>query len=83
MPVMKMLKSQPTKRGADKRRAAFATLLARSCFIVSIQLNLLFKLLVSFVLAGFMRQRMNAAKPVRTQSIIHNITCRNKSSVNC
>jgi hypothetical protein len=37
----------------------------------------------SFVLAGFMRQRMNAAKPVRTQSIIHNITYWNKSSVNC
>jgi hypothetical protein len=81
---MKILKSQPTKHRASERLAAAATLLARSCFIVSIQLNLLFKLLVSsFVLAGFMRQRMNAAKPVRTQSIIHNITCRNKSSVNC
>jgi|HubBroStandDraft_6_1064221.scaffolds.fasta_scaffold66737_2 hypothetical protein len=81
---MKILKSQPTKHRADERLAAAATLLARSCFIVSIQLNLLFELLVSsFVLAGFMRQRMNAAKLVRTQSIIHNITCRNKSSVNC
>jgi hypothetical protein len=38
---------------------------------------------LKLVLAGFMRQRMNAAKPVRTQSIIHNITTWNKSSVNC
>jgi hypothetical protein len=81
---MKILKSQPTKHRANERPAAAATLPARSCFIVSIQLNLLLNFsLSSFVLAGFMRQRMNAAKLIRTQSIIHNITCRNKSSVNC
>jgi len=82
MLVMKILKSHPAKHRAKGRPAA-AALLARSCFIVSIQLNLLFLNFSSFVLAGFMRQRMNAAKPVRTQSIIHNITCWNKSSVNC
>jgi hypothetical protein len=38
---MKILKSQPTKHRANERLAAGATLLARSCFIVSIQLNLL------------------------------------------
>jgi hypothetical protein len=39
---MKILKSQPIKRGASERPATAAALLARSCFIVSIQLNLLF-----------------------------------------
>jgi hypothetical protein len=63
MLVMKILKSQPIKRSADEHPEGTATLLARSRFIVSIQLNLLLELLVSsFVLAGFMRQRMNAAK---------------------
>jgi hypothetical protein len=86
---MKILKSQPIKRRAIERLEASAALLARSCFIVSTKLCLhpaqlaFLELLVSFVLAGFMRQRMNAAKPVRTQSIIHNTTCWNKSSVNC
>lgn len=66
-----------------KRAMACATLLARSRFFVSIQLNLLWNFSYLFVLAGFMRQRMNAAKPVRTQSIIHNISDWNKSSVKC
>jgi len=39
---MKILKSQPIKHSANERPVAAATLLARSCFIVPIQLNLLF-----------------------------------------
>jgi hypothetical protein len=42
MRVMKMLKSQPANHGANERPAIAATLLARLCCIVSIQLNLLF-----------------------------------------
>jgi hypothetical protein len=38
---MKILKSQPIKHRANERPTAAAALLARSCFIVSIQLNLL------------------------------------------
>jgi len=45
---MKILKSQPIKRDANERLATDAALLARSGFIISIQLNLLFyKLLLS------------------------------------
>jgi len=44
---MKNLKSQPIKPSANERLAAAAALLARSCFSVSIQLNLLLKLLLS------------------------------------
>jgi hypothetical protein len=38
---MKILKSQPIKRSANERSAIMVASLARSCFIVSIQLNLL------------------------------------------
>jgi hypothetical protein len=37
---MKILKSQPNKPSANERLAAAATLLARSCFIVSTKLCL-------------------------------------------
>jgi hypothetical protein len=55
---MKILKSQPIKRRANKRPAAAATVLARSCFIVSIQLNLLLELLLS----SFLCSRDSCAK---------------------
>jgi len=66
MPVMKILKSQPMSalRLPPPCLPDLASLSPSSS--VSIQLNLLeTSLYLLFVLAGFMRQRMNAAKPVR------------------
>jgi hypothetical protein len=55
---MKILKSQPIKHRANERQAAAATLLARSCFIVSIQLNLL----LNFSLSSFCARGIHAPK---------------------
>jgi hypothetical protein len=54
-----------------ERPAATATLLARSCFIVSIQLNLLFELLLIFSCARGIHAPKNECRQTCSDAVNH------------